>query len=74
MGTWIDFTHWKSLAADPGRLVTVLDYLMLHGSMRYSMREVVVRAVRAIPANDPIKRVQTAVYLIATSPYYIVER
>jgi hypothetical protein len=74
LGTWIDFTHWKPLGADPGRLVTVLDHLMLHGTMPSSMREVVVRAVRAIPASDPLKRVRTAVYLVATSPYYLVER
>ena len=38
------------------------------------MADAIVAAVKAVPATDPLKRAQTAVYLIATSAQYQVSR
>ena len=51
-----------------------LNLVMMHKSMSSSMRSIIIEAVNAVPPSDPITRVRMAVYLIATSPQYQVER
>jgi hypothetical protein len=47
---------------------------MLHGQMTRTMYDAIVVAVKAVAATNPRRRVQTAVYLIATSAQYQVVR
>ena len=59
-------------ANGPDNLVSSLNTLMLHGSMSDDMRAVVLNAVSGI--SDPFQMAQYAVYLIATSSSYQVQR
>jgi hypothetical protein len=47
---------------------------LLHGAMSAGMREAIVRAVTAVAANNPLKRARTALYLVASSSQYQVEK
>jgi Protein of unknown function (DUF1800) len=71
-GTSLDFTAWLPLAADPGALTDAVGSLLLHGTMSSQMRTSVVNAVAAVAPGNALKRVRTAVYLVASSSQYQV--
>jgi hypothetical protein len=76
-GTRIDLSRFQPLStADPtgGQLVDALNREMMNGSMSAPMREYIMTAVQAVAATDSLKRVRTAVYLVATAPQYQVQR
>jgi hypothetical protein len=73
-GTAVDVSWLTPLASDPGALVDRLNVLMLHGTMSDEMRAEIVTAVGAVAASPPLKRVRTAVYLVASSSQYQVQR
>jgi uncharacterized protein (DUF1800 family) len=74
-GTQLDFTALDSLATGDGsQLVDRLNTLLLHGTMSAQMRSSILTAVQSISASSPRARVQTAVYLVVTSPQYDVQR
>jgi len=74
LGTWIDLTPLQGQAGNPGGLVDGLNARLLHGTMPSAMKNVIVQAVSAVSASDALERVRTAVYLVVTSPYYLVGR
>jgi uncharacterized protein (DUF1800 family) len=71
-GTALSLTSWQALASDPGALTDAVGSLLLHGTMSTQMRTSVVNAVKAVSAANPLKRVRTAIYLVATSSQYQV--
>ena len=73
-GTSIDFSPWDPLASNPDQLIEALNQLLLHGAMSAEMRDSVRVAVETIPASNARLRVRTALYLIATSSQYQVQR
>jgi uncharacterized protein (DUF1800 family) len=83
-GTALDLTALQALAADPQQLVDALNTRispsvvpLMHGTMTTAMRSSIISAVQSIPTTDPqyqLKRARTAVYLVATSSQYQVER
>ncbi len=73
-GTSIDLAAWEALGNDPDQLIAALNELLLHGMMSGAMRHIIREAVVSIPADNRRLRVQTAMYLIATSPQYQVQR
>ena len=73
-GTSIDLSAWDPLANNPAQLIEALNELLLHGAMSAEMRESVRVAVESIPASNARLRVRTALYLIATSSQYQVQR
>jgi len=73
-GTAIDLSAWEALASDPDQLIAALNELLLHGTMSEAMGHIVKDAVASIPADNRLLRVQTVIYLIATSPQYQVQR
>ena len=73
-GTSIDLSSWDPLANNPEQLTEALNELLLHGAMSAEMRESVKVAVESIPASNARLRVRTALYLIATSSQYQVQR
>jgi uncharacterized protein (DUF1800 family) len=73
-GTALDFSRWLPFASNPSNLVSRLNQLMMHGAMSAAMEESIVEAVSAVSVTNPRLRVQQAVYLIATSSQYQVER
>jgi uncharacterized protein (DUF1800 family) len=76
-GTKINLTEAASLSAADSTGNQLLDYLnwrMLHGTMSTEMRNAILPAITAISAANSLQRAQTAVYLIATSSQFQVQR
>jgi hypothetical protein len=75
-GTSIDQTGLQALAGNPTALVVELDRVLLHGTMSTAMRDSIVTAVNAVPAgtNQMRDRARAALYLVATSSQYQVQR
>jgi len=82
-GTAIDFSDLQALvSADPSsnQLLDALNRRMMHGTMSASMRSTIMTAVNAVTVSSPptaaqtLSRVRQAVYLIATSSQYQVQR
>ncbi len=77
-GTSIDISNLEALAGNPVDVVNALDTLLLHGTMHPQMRSSIVTAMNAI--NDVNvttrhqKRARMAVYLVATSSQYDIQR
>jgi uncharacterized protein (DUF1800 family) len=77
IGTSIDLAPWDLLANNPEQLIEALNQLLLHGAMSAEMRQSILTAVTSIPASPASNlrsRVRTAIYLIATSSQYQVQR
>jgi len=72
--TTIDLSSLLPFAGTPSLLVGQLDTLLLHGTMSAAMTGDVTTAVAAVPSANSLLRVQTAVYLVAGSSQYQVER
>jgi uncharacterized protein (DUF1800 family) len=77
-GTSVDLAGLQSLAGNPIDVVNALDALLLHGTMNPQMRSSIITAMNAINDADVtarnLKRARTAVYLVATSSQYDVQR
>ncbi len=77
-GTSIDIANLEALAGNPLDVVNALDALLLHGTMNAQMRTSIITAMNAInDANVTIrnqKRARNAVYLVATSSQYDIQR
>ena len=73
-GTVADLSPLAKLATDPAGLVESLNQVLLHGAMSPEMRTTVTDTVAAIPATNLLLRAQTALYLVASSSQYQVER
>jgi len=77
-GTRADFASYQALATNPQQLVDALNTRMMHGTMSAAMNANIVATVTAITnanaTTQALQRTQTAIYLIATSSQYQVER
>jgi uncharacterized protein (DUF1800 family) len=73
-GTSLDFSELTLLAANPANLVDRLNRLLLHGSMSDELRASIITAVNAYSASNPTARANQALYLVAVSSQYQVER
>jgi uncharacterized protein (DUF1800 family) len=73
-GTTVDLSRWVPLGSTPDALISALDMLFLHGSMSTEMRMLIRHAITAVPESQPAARVQQAIYLVATSNQYQVQR
>jgi len=69
----LDFAPFDQLAPNPTNLVNELNTRLMHGSMSAQMRQTVIDAVTSIQNNNRL-RVQTAIYIIASSMQYQVQR
>jgi uncharacterized protein (DUF1800 family) len=76
-GTSLGFADLQAIAAaDPtlNDLMDVLDARMMHGTMSPEMRGTIRHAVLVVPTSDPLLRARRAVYLVATSSQYQIQR
>jgi uncharacterized protein (DUF1800 family) len=64
----------QTRASDPAGLVDHLNSLLMAGGMSSSSRTIIINAVTQIPANNPLERVRTAVYLVVNSPEFVVDK
>ena len=73
-GTALDLSPLFPLTNTPQAMVDYLNNLMMHGTMSVPMQNSIVTAINAVPSTSPVTRAQTAVYLVATSSQYQVQR
>lgn len=76
-GTSVDLANIEAMASNPGQIADYLNALMLHGTMSTQVRNSIITAMNAIPTSDASfarKRAQVAVYLVATSSQYDIQR
>lgn len=73
-GTQIDLSGWQALAGNPASLVERLNRLLMHGTMSAPMKNEILKAVNSVASSNPKLRAQTALYLVAASSQYQVER
>ena len=76
-GTSLDIRALQDIAAadtTSNRLLDTLNTRLLHGTMTPTTRASILTAVNAINANNPRQRARQAVYLVATSSQFQVQR
>lgn len=76
-GTRIDIADLAALStADPSGnlLLDELNTRLLHGTMSAQMRSAILPAVTVIATTDPVGRARAALYLVATSSQFQVQR
>jgi uncharacterized protein (DUF1800 family) len=76
-GTRLDLSEMQALAAsDPtgDLLLDVLNQRMMHNRMSPEMRAAILPAFTAVASTDPLGRARAAIYLVATSSQYQVQR
>ena len=77
LGTSFSYADVQALAAaDPSgnMMMDDLNNRMMHGAMSAQMRATILNAVLTVPVSDPLQRAKRAVYLVATSTQYQVQR
>lgn len=78
VGTLISIASFQALATTPQQLVDGLNARMMHGTMSSQMNASIVATVNSITnanaTTQALQRTQTAIYLVATSSQYQVER
>jgi hypothetical protein len=73
-GTQVPLTALLPLASDPAALVDELDRLMMHNTMSPGMKTSIITAVSSVSATNTLSRARMAVYLVASSSQYQIER
>lgn len=73
----VDYSEWLPLATDPTRLVDRLNLQLTGRALAAASVDTITRAVRSLPAGNAdqqLRRVQMAFYLMLVSPDYLVQR
>ena len=73
-GTQVTICAYQAQAGNPSALTDMLNTNLMHGTMSASMKNSIVNAVNGITASDTLGRTRTAIYLVATSSQFQVER
>jgi uncharacterized protein (DUF1800 family) len=73
-GTSLDLSSYQSSAANADTLIEQLNQRMMHGTLSPIARGTIAQAVNSVAATDTLNRVRMAVYLLASSQQYQVER
>src|SRR6185369_15005607 len=77
LGTKINVTEAQAVSAADPSANQLLDYLsrkMLHGTMSTQMKNAILPAITPIAASNSLSRAQTAIYMVATSSHFQVQR
>jgi uncharacterized protein (DUF1800 family) len=72
-GTKVDLTPVMN-AGTPDQMLDWLNNLFLHGTMSSSMRQSIITAIGAVGSTDTKNQARTAIYLVASSSQYQVQR
>jgi uncharacterized protein (DUF1800 family) len=73
-GTTLDLAPYQASAADAFALVELLSQRLMYGTLSASAAATIAQAVNVLPVSDAVNRVRMAVYLLASSQQYQVER
>ena len=77
IGTSINLSEMRFIAASDftcNRLIDALNENMMHGALTEQNKATILKAVRTVPRTNPMLRTKMAIYLIATSSQYQVQR
>jgi hypothetical protein len=69
-----DIVPYAAADATGNLLVDELNRRMMHETLTNSQRSLILNAITAVPASNAVLRAKTAVYLIAASSQYQVQR
>ena len=72
--TYSEFVPAAEADLTGNQLLDLLNVRMMHGALLQAHKDKILTAVQAVPANNPLMRVKTAVYLLATSSQYQIQR
>ncbi|MEO8344202.1 MAG: DUF1800 family protein [Betaproteobacteria bacterium] len=67
IGTKVDLAPFARVAADPAKLVAMVNDRLFGGGMPLGIKAEITNAVTALSADDPDERARTAVFLAASS-------
>ncbi|WP_158285826.1 DUF1800 family protein [Caulobacter sp. D5] len=74
----LPWTEWEALAADEAKMLDRIDLVFLNGTMTSAQRAALSSAMAAVKNTDPAvqarKRAQVALYIVASSPQFQVDR
>jgi hypothetical protein len=77
-GTVPNWASWEANGANDGKTIDRINLVMLNGTMTPAQRQALASAMAAIKNSDPAlqarKRAQTALYIVASSPLFQVDR
>lgn len=73
-GTQTNYSAYQAQAGTPSALADMLNTNLMHGTMSQAMKNTIVTTITAISGSDPAGRTRTAIYLVATSSQFQVER
>ncbi|MFO1325115.1 MAG: DUF1800 family protein [Burkholderiales bacterium] len=74
VGTKVDITPFRAVAASPSELVKLVNARLFGGGMPLGLRDELYQAIAALPANQRGARARMAVFLAVTSFQYQVIR
>jgi len=74
VGTKIDVTPFRNVAASPSQLVNMINAKLFGGGMPLGLRDEIYNAVAALPASQKGERARTALFLTLTSFQFQVIR
>ena len=77
-GTVPDWASWEALGTDDGKILDRINLVLLNGTMTSAQRQSLLTAMAQIRNSDPKaqtrKRAQMALYVVASSPLFQVDR
>lgn len=77
-GTQPDWSSWEGNGTDDGKTIDRVNLYLLNGTMTSSQRQSLLAAMAAIKNSDPAiqtrRRAQAALYIVASSPLFQVDR
>lgn len=78
LGTTPLWSSWEANGSDDSKTIDRINLVMLNGTLTAQQRQAVAAAMAAIKANDPAiqarRRAQAALYMVASSPLFQVDR
>ncbi len=77
-GTTANWGSWEAYGTDDGKILDRINLVLLNGTMTNAQRQSLMNAMAAIKSSDPKsqtrKRAQMALYVVASSPLFQVDR
>lgn len=77
-GTVPDWASWEALGTDDGKILDRINLVLLNGTMTSAQRQSLLTAMAQIKNTNPAlqtrKRAQMALYVVASSPLFQVDR
>lgn len=72
--TTLNLSYELSIAGNSAQLIDHLNVLLMSSAMSPEMRSILIGTLDRIAATNPTERVRTAIYLIVTSPEYVIQK